>query len=259
MASQESVGRPPEIAFMKNTAIITVALIGVFACSGAALAQKLPRHLVYKVGVTVSSQTEELTMGENGDMPTGGSGVARYTGGMLSHGTIAVDVVGITSDGALATQISEDTDNRKAPPVRVDVTAEGQLRIPVDQVLNVTEEEQALLRMLGRNFVSGDDVNAGKWVHQVSQGNADIREVYQVTGTQPNGDLVINVNQQVKVSGAQPSDTTAHGTITYSGKFKVPRSVSLDGRTHHEGVQQTQTQDTKVNFDLLSDSFQTGS
>src|SRR5579864_4256532 len=124
---------------MKSKAVITVALIGAFACTGAALAQKLPRHLVYKVGVTVTSQTEELTMAENGDTATGGSGVARYGGGMMSRGTLTVDVVGLTPDGALAVQVSEDTDNRKAPPVRVDVTADGQLRIPSDQLVNVNE------------------------------------------------------------------------------------------------------------------------
>ncbi|MBV9737509.1 MAG: hypothetical protein JO177_04995 [Candidatus Eremiobacteraeota bacterium] len=244
---------------MKSQAIITVALMGVFACSGAALAQKLPRHLVYKVGVNVTTQTEELTMGENGNTATAGSGVAHYGGIQMSHGTMTVDVIGLFPDGGLAVQVSEDTDNRKAPPVRVDVATDGDLRIPADQITNVTEEEQALLRMLGREFVNSDDVNAGKWVHQLSQGGANVREDYTITGTQPNGDLSIAVNQTVKVSGAQPSDTTAHGTITYSNKFKVPRSISLDGRTHHEGVQQTQTEDTKMNFDLLSDSFQAGS
>ena len=244
---------------MKSKAIITVALLGVFACTSVALAQKLPRHLVYKVGVTVSNQTEELTMGENGDTATGGSGVARYNGGMLSKGTMNVDVLGITPDNALAIQISEDTDNRKAPQVRVDVMPDGQLRIPADQMVNVTEEEHALLNMLGRNFVSDDDVSAGKWVREASQANSNVREEYAITGSQPNGDLTISVNQHVKVTGAQPSDTTTYGTISYNNKFKVPRSVSLNGRTHQEGIQQTQTQDTKVNLDLLSDSFETGS
>ncbi len=251
---------------MKRTAIVALALGGVFLSCGTALAQKLPRHLVYKVGVTVSSQTEELTMGEAG--PGGAnasmagasasSGVARYNGGMLSKGTITADVTGITADNALAVQISEDTDNRKAPPVRVDVMPDGQLRIPADQALNLTPEEHALLALLGRDFVSNDDVNAGKWVREVSQSQSNVHETYQITGTQPNGDIAITVNQQVKVTGAQPSDTTTYGTITYSSKFKVPRSISLNGRTHQEGVQQTQTQDTKLNLDLLSDSFQTG-
>jgi len=246
---------------MKNSVIFPFALAGVLAASSAVLADqgKPMRHLVYKVGVTVTSQTEELTSGQSGDTMSAASNVATYSAGMLSKGTMTADVIGITQDGALAIQISEDTDNRKAPPVRVDVTSDGQLRIPPDQLVNVREEEQALLRMLGRNFISADDVSAGKWSYQLSQDKANVHEDYQITGTQPNGDLLIAVNQQVKMGGAQPSDTTAHGTITYSSKYKVPRLVAIDGRTHNEGVQQTQTQDTKVNLELLSDSFQSGS
>ncbi|MBV8726166.1 MAG: hypothetical protein JO233_00140 [Candidatus Eremiobacteraeota bacterium] len=250
---------------MKNTAIVTVALMGVFLCTGAALAQKLPRHLVYKVGVTVMTQTEELTSGEGmaGAAPgsnstvSASSGVAHYNGGMLSHGTITADVLSITADNALAIQISEDTDNRKAPPVKVYVMPDGQLVVPGGDATNITPEENTLLQMLGRSFVSDDDISAGKWVHEVNQKDANVHETYQITGTQPNGDLSISLDQRVKLGGAQPSDTTTHGTVTYSNKFKVPRSVTLDGRTHHEGIQQTQTEDTKVNFDLLSDSFQT--
>ncbi|MBV8364855.1 MAG: hypothetical protein JO193_09850 [Candidatus Eremiobacteraeota bacterium] len=241
---------------MKSLAILTVALLGVFLTSGAALAQKLPRHLVYNVGVTVTSQTEELTMGASGDTATAGSGVARYTGGMLTKGTITADVLGFTSDNAFAVQVAENTDNRKAPPVRVDVTPDGQVRVPPDQLTNVTPEEMTLLAMLGRSFVSDDDLAAGKWVRQTVNGDSNIHQEYQVTGTQPNGDLMLSLTEQMKLGGAQPSDTTTHGTITYSNKFKVPRSITLNGRTHHEGIQQTQTEDTKVNLDLLSDSFQ---
>jgi len=245
---------------MTHLGKVTAVLVGVILCASIASADqgKPMRHLVYKVGVTLSTQTDELTMGENGDTATGGSGVAHYTGGTLSRGTITVDVVGFTPDNALATQISEATETRKAPVVRVDVTSDGQLRIPSDQILNVTEEEQTLLRMLARNFLSDENLSAGKWVHQASQDQANVHEEYQITGSQPNGDLLISVNQQVKVAGAQPSDTTTHGTVTYSSKYKVPTSIALDGRTHHEGVQQTETDDTKVNLDLLSDSFQPG-
>lgn len=246
---------------MKPVVILTLTLAGAFFCSSVASAdQSKPlRHLVYKVGVTLSTQSDQSAMGENGDMPTAGSGIAHYGAGMLSQGTMTVDVMGLTPDNALAIQVSEQTDNRKAPPVRLDVTSDGQLRIPSDQLLNVTEEEQTLLRMLGRNFLNADDFNAGKWVHQVSQDRVNVREEYQITGTQPNGDVLIALNQSVKVSGAQPSDTTTHGTVTYSSKYKVPRSISIDGRTHHESIQQTETDDTKVNLDLLSDSFQPGS
>ncbi|MBV9276749.1 MAG: hypothetical protein JOZ97_00780 [Candidatus Eremiobacteraeota bacterium] len=245
---------------MKSLAIVSVALLGVVFSSSAGLAQKLPRHLVYRVGVNVTTQTEDLVSGQGASESgaSASSGIAHYGGALFSKGTITADILSITADGALAVQISEDTDNRKAPPVHVYVMPDGQLVAPGDAATNITPEENALLEMLGRSFVNADDLNAGKWVHEANQKDANVRETYQITGTQPNGDLTISLDQQVKVGGAQPSDTTAHGTLTYSNKYKVPRSVTINGRTHQEGIQQTQTQDTKVNLDLLSDSFQTG-
>jgi len=231
-----------------------------FAAATLAADAKPLRHLVYNIGVTVSTQTDELVMGENGEMPTASSGVAHYTGGILSQGTMTVDIIGFTADGdAFAVQISEETNNRRAPVVRVDVTPDGELRMTPDDAINVTPEEQALLRLLARKFLSQDGLLAGRWVHQLADHQADVREEYRVTGTRPNGDLTIALDQRIKVAGAQPFDTTTHGTITYSVAYKVPRAVTIDGRTHHEGVQQTQTEDMKVHMDLLSDSFQPNS
>jgi len=245
---------------VKYLVILAITAAAVLAASSVVRAEpgKPLRHLVYKLGVTVTTQTEELVMGENGEMPTAGSGVAHYTAGMLSRGTMTADVMGFTGDDALAVQISEQTDNRKAPPVRVDVTVDGQLRINPDDLVNVTEEEQELLRLLARKFLSEDGLDAGRWVHELEQGKANLHEEYRIMARQPNGDLTIALDQRIKVAGAQPYDTTTHGTITYSNSYKVPRSISIDGRTHHEGIQQTETDDTKFSLDLISDSFQPG-
>lgn len=237
---------------MKIGVILAITATGLFCSSSTAWAdQRKPlRHLVYQVGVTVSTQTE---------IPTGDiSGAAHYASGMRSHGTMTADIMGFTADDAFAIQISEQTDNRKAPSVRVDVTADGGLRIKPDDVLNVTEEEEALLRVLARKFLSQDGLLAGKWIHQLAEDRASIHEEYRITGVHPNGDVLIALDQQIKMGGAQPFDTTTHGMITYSMPYSVPRSISLDGRTHHEGPR-LETDDTKVNLELLTDSFQSRS
>ncbi len=247
---------------VKRMVVVGTIVASAFLLSAAATqAQSKPlRHLVYNVGVTESTQTDELVMGNHDWMPTAGSGVAHYSGGMLSNGTIDVDIIGFTNEGdALAVQISEHTDNRRSPVVRVDVTSDGALRMRSEDAINLTSEEQALLRLLARKFLSQDGMLAGTWVHQLIDRQADIHEEFHVTGTQPNGDINIALDERIKVSGAQPFDTTTHGTITYSPAYKVPRLVLIDGRTHHEGLQQTQTEDLKVHLNLVSDSFEPNS
>jgi hypothetical protein len=241
--------------------VATIVVSSFLPFTAATQAQVKPlRHLVYQIGVTQATQTDELVMGNAGAMPTASSGVAHYTGGLLSDGTMTVDILGLTAEGdALAVLILEQTNNRRSPLVRVDVTSDGQLRMKPEDAMNLTAEEQALLRLLARKFLSQDALLAGKWVHQVVDRQADIHEEFRVVDTQANGDIDIALDQRIKVAGAQPFDSTTHGTITYSPIYKVPRAVSIDGRTHHEGLQQTQTEDLKVHMNLVSDSFEPGS
>ena len=250
---------------MMTRRIATIALIAILLCQAGALAdQKAWRHLVYSVGVRVSMQTDELVSGKSATAVMGNaiqdtgqmSGTSSSTDSTASKGTMTVDIIGLTADNALAIQISEDTDNRKAPPVRVDVTSDGKIRMPPDQTLNVSQEEQTLLQMLARNFVSAQDLSAGRWDHQLSLGYADVQEAYKVVGTQPNGDVTIGLDQNMKVSGAQGSLSKFHGTIIYSMKYKVPRSVSLQGLSRREGADHSETADSNLTLDLLSDSFQ---
>jgi len=245
--------------------ILAVALTGMVLCPASAQAdQKAWRHLVYSVGVNVSTRTDVLVSGKpatavmgNASQDTGQmSGTSTSSDSMLSKGTMTVDIIGLTADNALAVQVSEDTDNRKAPPVRVDVTSDGKVRVPADQTLNVSQEEQTLLRMLARNFLTAQDAGAGHWVQHLSLGYVDINEAYRIMGSQPDGDLTISVDQTMNVPGAQHSESKFHGTIIYSSKFKVPRSVSLEGISRREGIDHTETADSKLDLGLLSDSFQ---
>jgi len=245
--------------------ILTIALSGILLCSTGALAdQKAWRHLVYSVGVRVTTQTDVLVSGKSATAVMGNAGqsMGQMSGTsssgdyMLSKGTMTVDIIGLTPDNALAMQVSEDTDNRKAPPVRVDVTSDGVVRIPPDQNLNVSQEEQTLVRMLARNFMTAQDAGTGHWAHHLALGYVDIDETYRIMGRQTDGDLTIGLDQTMKVPGAQGSESTFHGTIIYSNKYKVPRSVTLDGRTRREGADHSETADSNLNLGLLTDSFQ---
>ncbi len=245
--------------------IFGIVLAGMVLFAAPAQAdQNAWRHLVYSVGVNVATRTDVLVSGKPATVVMGSpsqesgqmSGTNSSTDSMLSKGTMTVDIIGLTADNALAMQVSEDTDNRKAPPVRVDVTSDGKVRVPADQTLNVSQEEQTLLRMLARNFLTAQDARAGHWIQHLSLTYVDVDEAYRITDIQPNGDVTIALDQMMKVPGAQHSESKFHGTIIYSSKYKVPRSVSLEGISRREGIDHAETADSKLNLDLLSDSFQ---
>lgn len=240
---------------MKKLACSVLASLLIFLSYATAGAAGKPfRHLVFHIGVTETSQNDTLVSGAN----TTGSQTAHYGGTMMATGSITADIMGITQDNAFRIQISEDTDKRKALPVEVDVTGDGNVRVPQNQLSNITDEEQAILPLLVRYFVTDEDVSAGTWKRNSSQGRNSDEETYRVASQEPSGDIKIQLEQRIVVRDAQPFDTVTHGSITYSTKYKVPKAVVIESRTHHEGVQTTQTEDTKEHFDLVTDSFQTG-
>ncbi|MDQ6932483.1 MAG: hypothetical protein M3160_04835 [Candidatus Eremiobacteraeota bacterium] len=231
-------------------------LLAVLLCNSTAPAEGKPfRHIVFRVGVTMTTQNDTLVSG----IDTGGSQTAHSGGGMVATGSITADFIGITGDNAFRIQIAESTDNRKAPPVAVDVTGDGNVRVTQNQVVNVTEEEQTILPMLARYFVTDDGVSAGQWTRKSSGPKSSVDETYRVTSQEPSGDVKIEMDQRINVRDAQPFDTTTHGSITYSTKYKIPRAVVIESRTHRESVQGAQTDNTRAHFDLVTDSFQTGS
>ncbi|MBC5829274.1 MAG: hypothetical protein GIW98_03650 [Candidatus Eremiobacteraeota bacterium] len=231
-------------------------LLAVLLCNSTVAAEGKPfRHLVFNVGVTMTTQNDTLV----GGIDSGGSQTAHSGGGIVATGSITADFIGITADNAFRIQIAENTDTRKAPPVAVDVTSDGNVRLPQNQMVNVTDEEQTILPMLARYFVTDDGVSAGQWTRKSSVGKNSDDETYRLTSQEPSGDIKIDMEQRINVRDAQPFDTTTHGSITYSIRYKVPRAVVIESRTHRESVQGAETDNTKAHFDLVTDSFQTGS
>jgi hypothetical protein len=233
-----------------------VCLVAIlFGGATQAAVAKPFRHLVFQIGVTVTSKNDTLVSGAD----TTGSQTAHYGGSMIANGSITADFLGITQDNSFRIQISENTDNRKAPPVEVDVTEDGNVRVTANQLSNLTDEEQAILPLLARSFVTDEDVKAGTWKRSSSQGKNTDEETYRVTSQDPSGDIKIQMDQRIIVRDAQPFDTTTHGSITYSRKYKVPRAIVIESRTHHEGLQTTDTQVTNEHFNLVTDSFESPS
>ena len=234
---------------MKFFGKLAVTAAGLLLLSqSAALAEEKPlRHLVYKVGVTTTTQETVQSFGAD----TGTLGA-----GSMAHGVVTADILAFTPDNAFRVQISEQIDAHAGPKIEVDIAPDGSVRVKPDDAVNISEEEQVLLRSLARNFVTADDIKAGSWVVAQKQGQNSDNEEYRVKSTSGAGDLSIELDQRVMVKdGPQPSDTSGHGNIVYSSKYSVPKTISLDSITRSGGIAGGGSREIKIEYELVSDSF----
>ncbi|MBV8244827.1 MAG: hypothetical protein JOZ38_02795 [Candidatus Eremiobacteraeota bacterium] len=227
----------------------------VLGAMPAGAAQTWPRHLVYKVEVTTTQETDQhISQMEI----SSASNTEKYSGSQLSHGTMEVSVSGFTPDKSLEMTITENTDNRRTAPITADVAPDGSVRlVNNNDVQNITDEEQMLLRTLAQQFVTPDDVTAVRWQKNTNAGVSSEQDSFEVKGTDPSGFLKINYDQRLVVKGAQPFDMTSHGTLSYDMPHTVPHDIVMQSRMHQEALQSTTITDEKYSMNLMSDSFQT--
>jgi len=149
---------------MKRLLALTIA--GVFVASSAAMspAQENPpiRHLVYDfaVGIESTLTVHDSGIGQGGERggPPGipsGTGVNDVRGGTSDEGTITVDVRQQSADGGLVVSVSEVAKNARTAKPALCALYGYNLTVVCDPNVKINEEEIALLRVLGRNFVSG--------------------------------------------------------------------------------------------------------
>ncbi|GAC1502883.1 MAG: hypothetical protein NVS1B14_07930 [Vulcanimicrobiaceae bacterium] len=246
---------------MKKLLGIALAIFGVGAMVSSALGAPKPiRHLVYNLGVSIRQQTDVHTSGgtaagdDNVRGSAGGSQTQHASVSTLSRGSISVDIVGMDRDRSLVADISESTDTRKAPVVRAIVYPNGVVEVGVSDAENVTEEERLLLHFLARDLVTPSAVAQGNWHSSqiIPQGTQS--ESFHVVSTARDGTLRLEVDRNVVVRDAHPFDMVTHGTLLYDEAKSTPKMVALSSRTHHEGLQQTDTIDQNVDLDLVTDS-----
>ena len=206
------------------------------------------RHLVFKVGVTRATTEAVQSFGADS-----GTLAAQIT----AHGEITADIIAFTPDNAFRIEISEALETRPSPKIQVDVTPEGIVRVKPDDLLNLSEEAQLLVRTLARNFITPADLNAGRWSKSQKQGHNSVDEEYQVKSASNNGDLTIELNQHIIVQdGAEPYDTSGFAKITYSARFSVPKDISMYTITRKSGITGGASREIRIQCDLVSDSFQ---
>jgi hypothetical protein len=213
---------------------------------------KVLRHLEFYVTVGESSTTETKVSGFDAGSESGHA--TADNGSLDAHGTIAVDVVGATSDGGLAVDVSENAASRESPPIRVGIL-NGKLYYDPHTIVN--EEERDVLLFLDRGFVKPDTLAAGTtWNDDAAGSGMTTHATYKVKTVDDQAKTIaLDFEASTDVSGPNGYQADTHGTMTYDTAVSVPLDFTLWRRTHVEQPGRLTTVDTKLSATLREDSL----
>ncbi|MBV9103053.1 MAG: hypothetical protein JO060_05640 [Candidatus Eremiobacteraeota bacterium] len=214
----------------------------------AAAADQTPakplRHLSYDVNVGATTN-QDLT-NYYGHMTSG-------KGATASHGTISADVVGLGNEKSLYVRVWESSDTRKAPPVSVQVLADGRVAFDPKDAENLNPEEQVLVGLLGRAVVADHDLAEGsQW--KVTVGNGDVT-TYRVLSLVDDDKVNLSVERVANILGAEPMEVTITGRILYNFKLSAPVNAALNQHMVAKGLSTQTTSDLSFQYRLSEDSL----
>jgi hypothetical protein len=145
------------------------------------------------------------------------------SGATAYNGTISADVLGITTDGGLVIRFAQNVPGQTAltfPRARCVVYADTRVDCMKDQK-NVSPVETELARLMGRNFVDGNNLDADNhWRLAGPLGTGSETDDFTVTA---NNNGILSITETREVSGPAASHHTA--TISYDMANTVPVSV----------------------------------
>ncbi|MBV9271241.1 MAG: hypothetical protein JO165_09105, partial [Candidatus Eremiobacteraeota bacterium] len=123
----------------------------------------------------------------------------------------------------------------------------------------VNDEETALLRVLGRDFVDPTQFDAKRhWQRGQSAGNMSEMVDYTAGPVSSAGIMDITMQRVTEVSGAQGYKETTNGTISYNLAQTVPTHLTEDAILRQEqAMGNSHRQETKIDIGLISDSMAT--
>ncbi len=173
------------------------------------------------------------------------------------RGTIGIDVVAVTADAGLVVDITEDAMSRSRAKIRVAIRGDGALLYDGRGAAPITEEEDALLRLLARDFFGEHPSTPGtSW--SVDLGGESVRGVARFGVVSADGtDVTLSYHTELRVSGAHAFDAARDGKLVYDRRLVVPRSLIYHGNSRATGGPSAayDLTDVSVQLTLLSDSF----
>lgn len=162
-------------------------------------------------------------------------------------GTINADVLGVDKSGDLVIRFTQSVTgqpNLSYPTTQCTVYGDTRVECGKDQK-NLSSVETEVARLLGRNFVDGNNLDANNhWQIAGKLGADSETDDFTVTA---NDNGVVSITEKREITGANPSSHA--GTISYDMNRTIPLSVKY---TDGPGATPTSVQVT-----LTSDSLQT--
>jgi hypothetical protein len=237
--------------------ICTFALLSGFAGAPAAAQQGKPmRQLVYDFDISI---TQDRTVHSSGVGEAGGgtgSGMTHYGGGNSDKGTIRVDVLAVQPDTGLVVSISEQgRGDRTAAPATCVVYGIGSVVCESEKKVN--EEEMALLRLLGRNFVNPSQLDLKHhWQNLNAMPGGKETNDYTISHDDNNGMLAIDYVRSLTIEGASGYRADTNGNLAYNQRLSVPVKLKEDTVTRRSvGQGQDDRIEQQLTLTLTNDSL----
>lgn len=230
---------------------VPLAVQAVALAPNAAASTPL-RHLVYSFTFSESTDRTIHDSGIGGPI----SGMQDSRGGYGDKGLITADVVGIQADRGLIVTISEQArESRSAAPNTCLVY--GDMAVRCDPSKKVNDEELALLRFMGRDFIDPAQIDEkNHWRVATSAPQLTLSTDFTIQSN--TGDVLQIVERRVvEQKGAQGFTSAVDGHITYDLTHTVPTAVSEDEMLRQTvGMGSYDTDHTQIALTLQSDSLQ---
>lgn len=251
-----------------GAAFFTLSATGAMAVDSTAPAPAAApiRHLEYHFTVGIRSDTTTHDSGianpgssaDSGGGPSGpavsASGINELRAGSSDEGTILVDVLAIGADSGVVLNISEKgrgSHNAEA----AQCVAYGNTYFICDQSKKVYDEEIAVIRYLGRSFTFAVPLDSkNHWQFRQSAPTMDELSDFTIKNN-AKGIVEIEVERQLKITGAGGYDAATNGKITYDRGLSVPIAITEQTITRADQGAGAHTHgDQIVDLKLVSDS-----
>jgi len=237
---------------LPGVAFALTPLVAGAAVESAAAPAKPIRHLSYTFTYNVTTDRTQHDSGIGGPA----SGMADSKGAVQDRGTIDVDVMQATADLGLLVSISEKAhETRSAEPVKCAVY--GNTNFLCDAGKKVNDEEIAVLRLIGRNFVDPDQIDEkNHWRVANDDGHGSSRTSDFTIESNDDNMLKITEQRVEKAAGASGFTITTDGKIGYDLGHDVPTSIDEDSTMRQNiGMGDYETDQTQITISLASDSM----
>ncbi|GAC1389477.1 MAG: hypothetical protein NVSMB31_05500 [Vulcanimicrobiaceae bacterium] len=229
------------------TLAISVFCAGLCLAPRPASADGAPiRHLEYAFSIGINTSQTVQAFGNQGNSSNAGNSDA---------GTIVLDVVQKGSDGSLVVKVSETAKNTRSAKEVMCAVYGGTMQIICPTDAKINEEEMAVLRTVGINFVQPAQFDAQRhW--KVVTDSGDFNEVSDFTASGAlTGIMKISETRVTKNKGAAGNSTTTDGTIMYNYPMTVPTEMHEQATQRVQQGMQYEAVTTQIDVKLVTDSM----